>query len=350
VGCFGVSKVADVSFINQTDTFYDKIDIIYICLERLYIIMTLQQLEYIVSVDTHRHFSKAAEACFVTQATLSMMIKKLEEELGVTVFDRSKQPVIPTETGKALIQQARMVLRESGLIKQLATEAKEEVRGELRMGIIPTLAPYLLPLFLQQFLAKYPAVHINITELTTDEMIQQLETDRLDVGILATPLNLEGIKEEVLFYEALKVFVSGTETALNKKYVLPEQLDVKRLWLLEEGHCLRSQMLNLCELKKDESYNVQLKYEAGSIESLIRIVEMNNGITIVPELATFDFSESRKQQLRSFKKPVPVREVSLVTYRHFAKKRLLEALKSEIVAAVRPLLHQQVKDQDVIPI
>lgn len=311
--------------------------------------MNLQQLEYIVSVDTHRHFARAAEACFVTQATLSMMIKKLEEELDVIIFDRSKQPVIPTETGKELIAQARTILREAGLMKQLSTEAKEEVRGELRMGIIPTLAPYLLPVFLQQFLNRYPAVRVNITELTTDQIVEQLNTDLLDVGILATPLNADGIKEEVLFYESLQVFVSGTETALNKKYVLPEQLDAKRLWLLEEGHCLRSQMLNLCELRRDETYEAKLTYEAGSIESLIKIVEMNNGITIVPELATLDFSESRKQQLRMFKKPVPVREISLVTYRHFAKKRLLEALKHEIVSAVRPLLHQ-VKEKDVVAI
>jgi LysR family hydrogen peroxide-inducible transcriptional activator len=169
------------------------------------------------------------------------------------------------------------------------------------------------------------------------------------VGILATPLNYEGIKEEVLFYESLQVFVSGVEKALNKKYVLPEQLDVKRLWLLEEGHCLRSQMLNLCELRRNENYEAKLKYEAGSIESLIKIVEMNQGITIVPELATLDFSDVRKRQLRMFKKPVPVREVSLVTYRHFAKKRLLEALKHDIVTAVKPLL-QQVKEKDVVAI
>lgn len=311
--------------------------------------MNLQQLEYIVSVDKHRHFAKAAGACFVTQATLSMMIKKLEEELDVVIFDRSRQPVIPTEAGKKLIIQARTVLREAGMMKQLATEATEKVRGELRIGIIPTLAPYLLPLFLQQFLAGYPAVSVSITELTTDDIIQQLNTDQLDVGILATPLHYEGIREEVLFYEQLKVFVSGSEKALNKKYVLPEQLDLKRLWLLEEGHCLRSQMLNLCELRKDETFETKLKYEAGSIESLIKIVEMSNGITIVPELATLDFSDNRKQQLRTFRQPVPVREVSLVTYRHFAKKRLLEALRNEIVHAVKPLLHQ-VKDKDVVAI
>ncbi|MES2778498.1 MAG: LysR substrate-binding domain-containing protein [Bacteroidota bacterium] len=311
--------------------------------------MNFQQLEYIIAIDTHRHFAKAAEACFVTQATLSMMVKKLEEELDVIIFDRSRQPVVPTEQGKEIITQARMVLREASVLRQIAIDGREQVRGELRLGIIPTLAPYLLPLFLHSFLQQYPGVHISIQELTTDEIIQGLNTDKLDVGIVATPLHSEGIKEDVLFHETLKVFVSKNEKSLNKKYILPEQLDVKRLWLLEEGHCLRSQMLNMCELKKDETYESNLKYEAGSIESLLKIVEVNNGITIVPELATLDFNETRKQQLRSFRSPVPVREISLVTYRHFAKKKLLEVLKKEIVTAVKPLL-QKVKEKDVIEI
>jgi LysR family hydrogen peroxide-inducible transcriptional activator len=341
--CVDGGKAGDILNIDQTDSIYDMIDVVYICC------MNLQQLEYVVSVDTHRHFAKAAEACFVTQATLSMMIKKLEEELNVVLFDRSRQPVIPTEMGKTLIAQARVILRESAMMKQLASEVKEEVSGELRMAIIPTLAPYLLPLFLQHFLDRYPSVNIQVTELTTEEIIRQLGANLLDVGILATPLNDDTIREDVLFYEPLKVFVSGNEKDLNKRYVLPEQLDVKRLWLLEEGHCLRSQMLKLCELKRKDQESVRLKYEAGSIESLIRIVEINNGITIVPELATLDFTAQRKSQLRSFRKPVPVREISLVTYRHYAKRRLLEVLKQEMVSIVAPLLHQ-VKEKEVIPV
>lgn len=311
--------------------------------------MNLQQLEYIVAVDTHRHFAKAAETCFVTQATLSMMIKKLEEELKVVVFDRSKQPVTPTDIGVHIIAQARHILAETHKLKSLVSERNNEVSGIIKVGIIPTLAPYLLPLFLQSFLKKYPKLTVHINELTTKQIIQQLKKEQIDVGILATPLHEEGIKEEPLFREQFKVYVAKGEKALNKRYLLPSDLDTKRLWLLEEGHCLRSQMINLCELKKREPENANLHYEAGSIESLLKLVDMNKGITIVPELATLDFSKQRQTQLRSFKAPVPVREISLVTYRHFTKSGVLRALKEEMLLQVKPHL-EEVKKTDIIAI
>jgi LysR family hydrogen peroxide-inducible transcriptional activator len=302
--------------------------------------MNLQQLEYIVAVDKHRHFQRAADECCVTQATLSMMIKKLEEELEVILFDRSKQPVVPTETGKGIIKQAKVILKETAYLKQLANDTKAEVKGKIRIGIIPTLAPYLLPLFLYNLLKNNPQLKVKVSELNTDQIIEQLEKDHLDVGILATPINIEGLKEYPLFYEKLVVFVSNKETTLKKKFILPEEIDVNRLWLLEEGHCLRSQMMNLCELRKKNSDFSNLEYEAGSIESLLKIVEMNNGITVVPELAVINFSEKQKKQIREFKAPVPVREISLVTYRHFVKTKLLEVLAEEIKTGVEAFLPQ----------
>ena len=300
--------------------------------------MNLQQLEYIVAVDKHRHFLRASEACFITQATLSMMIKKLEEELDIIIFDRSKQPVVPTETGKKIIAQAQVILRETGVLKEVASTVKNEVKGQLRIGIIPTLAPYLLPLFLYDMLKKYPEVKIKISELNTSQITQQLTNDAIDVGILATPIHVESLKEYPLFYERLVAFVSGDEKTLQKKYILPEDIDVNRLWLLEEGHCLRSQMINLCELRKKNTELGNLEYEAGSIESLLKIVEINKGITVIPELAAINFDENRKSQVREFKAPVPVREISLVTYRHFVKIKLLEVLRQEINEAVAKFL------------
>jgi LysR family hydrogen peroxide-inducible transcriptional activator len=312
--------------------------------------MNLQQLEYIVAVDKHRHFQRAADECCVTQATLSMMIKKLEEELEVILFDRSKQPVVPTETGKGIIKQAKLILKETAYLKQLANDTKAEVKGKIRIGIIPTLAPYLLPLFLYNLLKNNPQLKVKVSELNTDQIIEQLEKDHLDVGILATPINIEGLKEYPLFYEKLVVFVSDKETTLKKKFILPEEIDVNRLWLLEEGHCLRSQMMNLCELRKKNSDFSNLEYEAGSIESLLKIVEMNNGITVVPELAVINFSEKQKKQIREFKAPVPVREISLVTYRHFVKTKLLEVLAEEIKTGVEAFLPQQNEKQFVVEI
>lgn len=310
--------------------------------------MNLQQLEYIVAVDKHRHFLKAADACFVTQATLSMMIKKLEEELEVIIFDRSKQPVVPTDTGKKIIAQAQVVLRETGQLKEVARTVKNEVQGQLRIGIIPTLAPYLLPLFLYDLLKKYPQVKIRISELNTSQIIEQLGNDLIDVGILATPIAAEGMKEYPLFYEKLVAFVSGSEEVLNKKYILPEDIDVNRLWLLEEGHCLRSQMMNLCELRNKNTELGNLEYEAGSIESLLKIVEINKGITVIPELAMINFDEKKKSQIREFISPVPVREISLVTYRHFIKTKLLEVLKQEITEAVARVIPEKTTEQFVV--
>jgi LysR family transcriptional regulator, hydrogen peroxide-inducible genes activator len=312
--------------------------------------MNFQQLEYIVAVDKYRHFLRAANDCCITQATLSMMIKKLEEELEIVIFDRSKQPVVPTETGKEIIAQAKVILKETAYLKQLANDTKLEVKGQIRIGIIPTLAPYLLPLFLYNLLKNYPQLKVKVSELNTNQITEQLENDLLDVGILATPINIDGIKEFPLFYEKLVVFVSDKETTLKKKFILPEEIDVNRLWLLEEGHCLRSQMMNLCELRKKNTDFGNLEYEAGSIESLLKIVEMNNGITVVPELAVINFDEKQKSQIREFKAPVPVREISLVTYRHFVKTKLLEVLATEIKMGVEAFIPQTRGEKFVVEI
>jgi LysR family hydrogen peroxide-inducible transcriptional activator len=322
-----------IILIDENKSFYTFINIIYD--------MNLQQLEYIVAVDTHRHFVKAAEKCFVTQATLSMMIKKLEQELDVIIFDRSKQPVLPTETGKTVVEQARVILKEVQQLRLLSNEVKSGTGGELRIGVIPTVAPYLLPLFLTGFLKKYPTIKLKIVEQTTQPLLALLSTGKLDVAIMATPLFEKGFAEQHLFYEEFKVYVAGQGKVFKKKYILAEDIDVAKLWLLEEGHCLRSQVLNLCEIQKQQAVVHHLDYETGSIESLLKITEMNGGITIVPELATVDFNVLQKDKLRHFKPPVPVREISLVTYRHFVKKALLQLLEKEISIAVKPLLNKK---------
>jgi LysR family transcriptional regulator, hydrogen peroxide-inducible genes activator len=312
--------------------------------------MNLQQLEYIRAVDNHRHFVKAAEACFVTQATLSMMIKKLEQELDIIIFDRSKQPVTPTEAGRKVIEQARVVLKETQMMKDLSGGLRTEMEGELRIGIIPTIAPYLLPLLLPNFLKKYPAIRLKIQEQTTDQLVKFLSSDKIDIAIMATPLAEPNLRETHVFFEEFRVFVAATDQKLKKKFLLPEDIDVNRLWLLEEGHCLRSQALSLCELQKRQVRAQNLDYETGSIESLIKITEISKGITIVPELATLGFNKKQKDCLRQFRPPVPVREVSLVTYRHFAKEKMLDILKTAIIQAVKPWLSQGGKENKVIGI
>jgi LysR family hydrogen peroxide-inducible transcriptional activator len=306
-------------------------------------------LEYIVAVDTWRHFATAAEHCFVTQPTLSMQIQKLEEELGVKIFDRSKQPVIPTETGSEIIEQARRVLTERNGIQELIQAKKGLLTGELRIGIIPTLAPYLLPLFVQRFNKKYPGIKLVVQEMLTEFLVARLREGRLDAGLLVTPLQEKGIRESVLFYEELLAYVSRKNTAYKKTYVLPQDIDPGKLWLMEEGHCFRSQIMNLCELRKATEILSHFEYEAGSIEALRRMVELNDGITILPELAALDMTNRQLELIRHFKKPAPMREVSIVFHRDFVKKRLIEALKNEIIAAVPDKIKKN-KDQHIVPV
>jgi LysR family transcriptional regulator, hydrogen peroxide-inducible genes activator len=311
--------------------------------------MTFIQLEYIVAVDTWRHFSTAAEHCFVTQPTLSMQIQKLELELDLKIFDRSKQPVVPTETGAEIIEQARKILSEKASLLEAIQNKKGILTGELRIGIIPTLAPYLLPLFIQPFARKYPSVRLVVHEMMTELIISRLREGKIDAGILVTPLQEAGIKEFVLFYEELMAYVSRKNAIYKKSYVLPQDIDPNKLWLLEEGHCFRSQIVNLCELRKMSREHSHFDYEAGSIETLRRMVEMNDGITIIPELATLDMPMKQRQLIRHFKKPAPMREVSLVVHRNFVKKKLIDVLQQEILLTVPEKIRKN-KAGNVLPV
>lgn len=308
--------------------------------------MTLIQLEYIVALDTYRHFALAAEKCFVTQPTLSMQIQKLEEELGVKIFDRTKQPVIPTEMGAGIIAQARTALREAHMIQQMIEDQKDTLSGELRIGIIPTLAPYLLPALYKAMWEKYPKLNLVIKESITEDLIHELKNNRLDCGMVVTPLSDPSIKEDVLFYEELFVYVSKKNALSNKKYVLATEIDPNQLWLLEEGHCFRSQVLNLCELRQRSDFH--FKYETGNIETLKRMVDKSDGITILPELAVMEFNKSQLKLVKRLKQPSPAREVSLVTHRDHIKTKLIKTLREEIVnivpAQMQKLQHKKIVD------
>jgi LysR family hydrogen peroxide-inducible transcriptional activator len=296
--------------------------------------MNLQQLEYIVAVDRFRHFAKAADTCFVTQPTLSMMIKKLEDELGIELFDRKKQPVEPTREGAEIILRARQVLAEVAHLKEYAAELKGEVTGDLHLGIIPTLAPYLLPLFLKPFSQKYPHLKLYLKEMVTNDIIAKLKTGELDMGILATPLHDPALTEHPLFYEEFFAYASKSEKLGKKKFLAPKEINLDHLWLLEEGHCLRNQVFNLCELKKQETTSDNLHYEAGSIETLINLVDKYEGLTIIPHFATLNLSPKQKENVREFAEPKPVREISVVVTKSYPRRKMLQHLKEEILAVL----------------
>jgi LysR family hydrogen peroxide-inducible transcriptional activator len=309
--------------------------------------MTIVQLEYIVAVDTYRSFVMAAEKCFVTQPTLSMQVQKLEDTLGVKLFDRTHQPVIPTEIGIEIIEQARRVLQESYKISEIINEQKDEISGELRIGVIPTIAPYLLPKVLGAFMSKYPKVKLSISELTTETIVQKIKTGLLDCGIMATPLDESSLAERPVYYENFVSYVSKNSPIFKKKSLNINDLDIDDLWLLNEGHCMRNQVLNICKHKK--LHNQNLEYNTGSIETLIRMVEMNNGITILPELSLQEFSVKQLDKVRYFKSPEPSREISIVTHANYIKKRTIDALEEEILNSV-PKRMKSKKKKEIIGI
>ncbi|RLD23813.1 MAG: hydrogen peroxide-inducible genes activator [Bacteroidetes bacterium] len=294
--------------------------------------MTLVQYEYIVAVDDYRHFATAAEKCFITQPTLSMQIQKLEDQLGVLIFDRSKHPVVPTDAGEKVIAQARIVLNEARKIKELIDEEKGITSGTLKVGILPTLSPYLLPLFIKNFIEKYPDVEVIVEEGITESIIEKLQKDQLDVGLFVTPSGVNNLEERPIFNEEFVAYVNPAHELSKVESIDSFLLNVDDVWVLNEGHCFRNQVLNICQ--PPESSNSNFRFQSGSLEALKRLVDMHGGITLMPELATLDMTEDEQKQLRWFKEPKPVREVSLVIHRSFLKRKMTEALFNEILASI----------------
>lgn len=293
--------------------------------------MTITQLEYVVAVDTYRSFVTAAEKCFVTQPTLSMQVQKLEDTLGVKIFDRGRQPVVPTEIGVEIIAQARIMLSEAEKIKEIITDRQRELSGELKVGIIPTVAPYILPKILHGFIEKYPQVKLIVSEETTEQIIQELKLGTIDCGILSTPLRENSLTEIPIFYENFVAYVSKNSKLSKRKHIIPDDIDMEEIWILNEGHCMREQVLNICQRRKSTQGFKHFEYNTGSVETLKRMVDQNNGATILPELALADLSDKQLDKVRYFKEPEPAREVSIVIQRNFLKRRLIEALKNEIL-------------------
>ncbi|MDO9181891.1 MAG: LysR substrate-binding domain-containing protein [Bacteriovorax sp.] len=313
--------------------------------------MTITQIEYILAVEKFRHFGKAAKACSVTQPTLSMQLQKAEEELGLVLFDRSKNPVLTTEAGVKIINQARLVIREYKKIFSIIDASKDEVRGDFRLGVIPTLAPYVVPLFAGLFVKKYPLVNLTIEEFKTEEIIALLDLDELDAGLLVTPLVGETLIERVLFNEPFSVFASTNHALLKKTKIKDKDLDSSDVWLLNEGHCFRQQVLNLCKMSKTAGIHDNLKFESGNLETLKNMVLNSQGYTLLPELAVLNLSSKDKLHVREFQNPIPTREVSLVHNRIFLKEKIIMALEESIIENLpQSLLSLKKKNIEVISI
>jgi LysR family hydrogen peroxide-inducible transcriptional activator len=309
--------------------------------------MTLTQLQYVLAVNKYRHFVTAAEKCFITQPTLSMQIQKLEEELGVIIFDRTKQPIAITQEGEKIIAQAQKIMYEAAVMKEIVDSSKNTLEGELNVGVIPTLAPYLLPFFVNTLIKKYPKIILRIEELTTADIIDKLKKDELDAGILATPLSQIALMESSLFYEPFVAYLGKNNPLKKLKVLSGDNIKDVNVYLMQEGHCMRNQTAMLC----GEGMNKQSNfiYESGSVETLKKMVDINGGLTFLPELSIYDLPKNKLDNVRYFRSPEPVREISIVTHRSFTKKRLLEALQQLILDGI-PSKYKSSKNKKIFPV
>jgi LysR family transcriptional regulator, hydrogen peroxide-inducible genes activator len=313
--------------------------------------MTITQLEYVVAVATYKSFVAAAEKCFVTQPTLSMQIQKLEDELGVKIFDRNKHPIAVTEMGTIIVEQAQTALAECERVHELIQKQQKIVSGTFRFAAIPTVAPNILPSLLDNYSKAFPAMKLQVNEMETHQIISALRNNEIDAALLSTPLEEKGIKEYPLFYEPFVGYFSEGEEALKKRMIIPSDISLDRIWLLNEGHCMRNQIINLCSdqiqrLQAERPY----RYESSNVETLRKMVEKNGGMAILPELATLEFNEDQIEHIRYFEAPEPVREISLVTSSYFVKDTVLQSLMDEILKLIPEKMRVQKKNRKVLRI
>jgi LysR family hydrogen peroxide-inducible transcriptional activator len=298
--------------------------------------MTITQLKYVLAVAEYKNFTIASEHCFVTQPTLSMQIQKLEEELDTQIFNRNKKPIQLTDVGKKIVEQAKIIVDESNRINDIVDQQKGFIGGDFKLGIIPTVMPTLLPLFLKTFIKKYPKVNLKIEEITTDEIVKKLIDGNIDVGIAATPLENEAIKERVLYYEPFVGFIPNEHRLKNQDAINVSELDIDDILLLEDGHCFKESVLNLCKVYGTSNHHFQLY--SGSFDTLIKLSKEGLGMTLLPYLQTLDLKERDKLFLHEFEKPIPAREVSVIYHKSQLKIHLIDALKDVIDSIIRGVI------------
>lgn len=295
--------------------------------------MTITQLEYVVAVDKHRHFGRAAEACFVTQPTLSMQIQKLEDLLGVLIFDRSKKPVETTEVGLRIVAQAQELIEGAKKIENLVAEAKNEFEGVYKLGIIPTLAPYLLHRFVKGFKKAFPKLVLHVEELQTEAILAKLASGDLDSALLATPLDDSRMVEAPLFYEPFMAYIPEPYAMHKDDFILSSELNETPVLLLGEGHCFRNSVLKICN-SHSENYHHNFHMEAGNFETLIRLSKRGMGITLIPYLMAIELGEEEKTNVKPIAEPKPSREVSLVYSKAHHKLKIADKLAQLVKESV----------------
>lgn len=318
----------------------------YLCLNTMP--MNLQQLEYIIALDKYKHFGKAAQSCFITQPTLSAMIQKIEDELSVKIFDRTTHPVRTTDSGQHIIKKAQKVLESVNDLRETANHLNSIIGGKITLGIIPTVSPYLLSHQVFRFLNHNDQVEMTLKELSTEQIIKALKNGEIDAGIIATPYQgSEEFYSETLFPEELMLYSSEQR---KDTFVMPEEVDVEKIWLLEEGNCLRTQFEYICHLKESTQKPRNLQFAASSIATLVQLVDQMGGITILPELAAGQLSEAQRRKLYRFRKPFPYRDITLIYYKPTYKQKIIDGLTAYIKESLSGQLNYDKSPADFIKI
>ncbi len=310
--------------------------------------MNLQQLEYLIALDKYKHFGKAAQACFITQPTLSAMVQKLEDEIDVKIFDRTTHPIRTTDAGKQVVEQARKVIDSVNELRETAHYLNNVLGGQINLGIIPTVSAYIMPGVIVDFLNKNEKIQMHIKEITTENVIKALKSGEIDAGIIATPYAAANeFYEDFLFSEELMLYSSQEK---KDTYVVPEEVDVEKVWLLEEGNCLRTQFENICQLQENSQKPKNLDFVAANISTLVQMVDKLGGVTIIPELAAQQLSDEQKTKLFRFRKPFPFRQISILYYKPTYKQKIIDELVSHIRNNLSKTLNYNQNPKDFVAI
>lgn len=310
--------------------------------------MNIRDLEYLLALEQTRHYGKAAEKCYVSQPTLSAQLKKLEQNLGVLLIDRSAKGVVFSEAGKSILEHAKKILLEVDQIHEISKHFKNPKSGALRIGIIPTIGPYLLPHIIQELKHAFPDLNFYLHEKKTHEIISALQERTLDLGILALSLDEPGLEEVSLYHESFLLALSKQHPKAKQKQVSENWLQHENLLLLEDGHCFRNQALSYC---KQHRMKENINFRATSMETLKSMIEIGEGITAVPELSALAWSnKSDNIQFLNFPSPVPQRDVGLIFPKHSIRRDLYLEISKMISKIIKSKLMKHKKSGQLIPL
>lgn len=301
--------------------------------------MTLQQLEYVLAIDEHRHFVHAAESCGITQSTLSSMLKKLEEELDMVIFDRNSHPICPTEAGQEVIRQARVVMFHAKQLKESTLSQRQKTQGDILIGITPTIAPCIIPK-LFNFIKQKPGVNVRASELNRDRVVEKLRIAQLDMGIMSVTHPIDGLLEIPLYTERFVAYVSPNDPLINSESIPSTAMPLERVWVLQHEISFQDQV----DTFSTQQAGRRSIYESGNIATLLHLVNANDGFTVLPELHVSMLRHDDQCNVRPLVNPVPTRKVSLFVRQDYVREGMLNI----IADAIKTIIPEHMLDEHLV--